>query len=110
MNRILEVDVALLNFVLGSLVPLVVALVTKANASSGVKAVVNVVLSVVVGTGGYLVAHDGKTSVVALLSSAVTAYLASGVTYQNLWKPTGTAPAIEARTAGVGLGGAAPAA
>lgn len=105
MDTIIQLDVTVVTFVLGSLVPLVVALATKLNASSSLKAAVNVVLSIIVGVGGYLLANDGETTLLALAGAAITAYLASGVTYQNLWKPTGTAPEIQLKTRNVGIGG-----
>ena len=105
MENIIQVDVVLLNFLVGSLIPLLTALFTKVNASSGLKSTVNLVLSLVTGTAGYLLLHDGAATVVALATHAITAYLGSGVSYQNLWKPTGVAPAIQASTADVGVGG-----
>ena len=103
-EEIIQLDVTVVTFVLGSLVPLVVALATKLNASSSVKAVVNVVVSVTVGVCGFLLAHDGATTPLALVGAVITAYLGSGVSYQHFWKPTGVAPAIQASTANVGIG------
>lgn len=104
MNRLLEVDVTLLTFVLGSLVPLLTAVLTKVRASSGVKAIVNVLLSVVTGTASYWLLHDGKSTLVGLATAAITAYLASGVTYEHLWKPTNVAPSLHKNTAEFGVG------
>lgn len=101
----ISVDVALLTFVLGSLVPLVVAILTKANASSGIKAVANVVLSIVAAVCTDLIAQGGKASVIQVLTVAIAAYVASGVTYTHFWKPTGIAPALQTSTAEFGVGG-----
>lgn len=104
MEDLIQVDVTVLAFLSGSVVPLLTALATKLNASGRLKAIVNLVLSVIAGVVAYLVGVDGETSVVGLLSATISTYLASGVTYQNLWKPTGTAPALQEATANSGLG------
>ena len=105
MENIVQVDVVLLNFLVGSLIPLVTALLTRFNASSAAKTAVNVTTSLLAGTGGYLLLHDGKASVVALATHAIAAFLASGVTYQNVWKPTMTTQRLGYKTQNFGVGG-----
>lgn len=100
----IAVDIPLLTFIVGSLIPLVVAVLTKANASSSVKATANVVLSVVGGVVAFLLAHDGEATGIELVTAAIAAYLASGVAYTHFHKPTGLAPTVAAKTAGVGIG------
>jgi hypothetical protein len=104
MDEVLQVDLTVLNFIAGSLVPLAVGLVTKLNASSRLKAVVNLLLSVVTGVLTAMIAASGETTLALLASSAVTAYLSSGVSYNNLWKPTQVASAVQDVAPGVGLG------
>ena len=99
-----HLNVALLSFITGSVIPLLVALVTKLNARSHIKAIANVVLSVVAGTVAYLVEHNGAANATQLVGAVIAAYLASGVTYQNFWKPTGVAPKVAAATPNAGLG------
>lgn len=101
---IVQVNVLILSFVAGSVVPLVVALLTKSAASQGTKAVVNLILSVVGGVVAFLIAHDGTASVLQVATVAVTAYLASGSTYSHLWKPTGAITAVQAVAPNTGLG------
>ena len=108
MKDLIQVDVTVLAFLSGSVVPLLTALATKLRASSRVKAITNLVLSVVAGTVAYLVGVDGSTDVIGLLSAVISTYLASGVTYSNLWKPTGAAPALQSATADSGIGTAEP--
>ena len=104
METFIQVDVLLLNFVLGSLIPLVTAIFTKVNASSRVKSVFNAIVSIATGAGGYLLLNDGRATLVALATYSITAFLASGVAYQNVWKPTGAAPALQAKTPALGVG------
>lgn len=108
MEDLIQVDVTVLAFVSGSLVPLLTALVTKLNAGSRLKALVNLGLSIVAGVVAYLVTVDGSTTVLGLLTAVISTYLASGVTYSNLWKPTGAAPALQSATADTGIGASEP--
>lgn len=104
MKNLLQVDVTVLAFLSGSVVPLLTGLVTKIQASSRLKALVNLGLSVVSGCVAYLVTVDGSTTVLGLASAAISTYLASGLTYNNLWKPTGVAPAVQQATSDIGIG------
>jgi hypothetical protein len=104
-EQLIELDVMLLNFLLGVVMPLVTAALTKITASPGLKSTFNLVASLVAGSLGYLIAHDGRTTWYELLTYAFTTYLASGVSYQNLWRPNGVAPAIQVKTRNVGVGG-----
>lgn len=104
MEQLVQVDVTVLNFIVGALVPLLVAVLSKVNASSGLKAVLNLGLSILAGVASTLLLTDGETTFLGIATSAITVYLASGVTYQNLWKPTAVAPAVAEKTSGFGLG------
>ncbi len=101
MEQIIEVDVAALAFIAGSLVPLVTALVTRFNSSSRLKSITSLVLSLVSGGVVHLTAHDGRSTWQSLAAALIATYLASGVTYQNLWKPTGLAPTLGSAVPGV---------
>ena len=103
-DAIVHVDVAFLALVSGSFIPLFTALATKLDASSKVKATVNLILSITAGVVAAFVAGDGTLSTFGIIQAGISAYLASGVTYSNLWKPSGIAPALQERTASVGLG------
>lgn len=104
MEHALQVDVAVLTFLVGTVVPLVTGLVTKLRSSSRLKAMTNLVLSVLGGVGAWLINAEGKTTVGGLASAIVTTYLASGVSYQNLWKPTGAAQAVQEVAPESGIG------
>ena len=104
MEQIVQVDVTVLNFVVGSLVPLLVAVFSKIHASSSLKATLNLGLSILAGATSSLLLTDGESTALGIATSAITVYLASGVTYQNLWKPTAVAPALAEHTSGFGFG------
>lgn len=100
----IHANLALVSFAVGTVIPLLVALLTKLNASGKVKGVLNLVLSVLGGALTYLLDHSGSASYVQLLNAVVLTYLASGVSYTNLWKPVGAAPAVAMLAPDKGLG------
>ena len=91
-------------FLSGSLVPLFVAVLARANASSSTRALLNVILSIVAGVIAFLSQHAGVASFLDLASAAVAAYLAAVASYHSLWKPTGVTGAINAKTPNVLIG------
>jgi len=98
-----------LSIIVGTLIPLLVGVVTKMRASSQVKSIANALLSAVAGALVPVInACAGDTCAVnwreVALGVGVT-WIASVATYYGLWKPTGTADSVQARTAGVGIGG-----
>lgn len=107
-NTVIQVDMAVLAFLAGTVIPLLTAVVTRSQATSGLKAVVNLVLSMAAGGVAFLVANNGQGGVLELIASIVAVYLASGVSYQNLWKPTGVTNATSSATNRFGLGGGEP--
>lgn len=94
MNTVIEVDVAALAMVAGTIIPLLTGLLTKLQASSRVKAVVAFVLSIAAGVVTELQMGEGKSTVAALVVAGLAAYTTSGVSYTNLWKPIGAAEAV----------------
>lgn len=91
----LELDIATLSLLAGTVIPLLVGLVVKLNTSSRVKAILNLVLSITAGGVSFLVANSGKARWQELVLAMIEAYIASGVSYQNLWKPTGAAKVVQ---------------
>jgi len=104
MDQVVQVDVTMLTFLAGSLVPLLTGVLSKIDASSKVKSILNLGLSLVSGLLAYGLAHSGGFDLAGATTAMISTYLASGVSYQNLWKPTGAAPAIQEATANVGVG------
>ena len=100
----IELDIATLALLSGAVIPLLVGVVTKMTASSRVKAIANLALSVGGGAVAYLVENSGRGRWQEIVSAALLAYIASGTSYHNLWKPTGVAPVVQEATASLGVG------
>jgi hypothetical protein len=90
---------------LGLVIPLLVGVLTKRYATSGVKAVVNVALSAFTGSVGYLVAANGHDyNFAGFVNSFLSVMLVSMASYYGLWKPTGVAGTVAVKTAKFGIG------
>lgn len=106
------IDVATISFVAGTLIPILVALVTRQSASPGIKAAVNLLLSIVAGALSAVVASaTGEVATLevgSFVTSIGTAWITSIATHYGLLKPTGvtgTAGVVQRNTANVGIGG-----
>lgn len=98
------VGIPVLSFFLGAIIPLLVAIVTKTSASSGVKAIANVALCILTGVIQHLLAAGGSSTWVDITQAAIAAFVASVTSYHSFWRPTGVAPALAQSTASVGIG------
>jgi hypothetical protein len=89
---------------LGLLIPLLTALLTKKLASQGLKAVVTLISSVLLGSIAYLVAADGGYDWEGFVNAFINAFLPAIAAYYGLWKPTGVAGTVANKTARFGVG------
>lgn len=89
-------DLLMYSALVGFLLPPVLAIVIQSSWSQRAQAVVAFLACLIAGAGtAYFEADlDGRTWV----SSALVVLTTGLATYRNFWKPTGIAPAIEART------------
>lgn len=101
----LIVDISTITILVGTLIPVLVALVTKKVANSGLKGALNATLSVATGVLNVLVANGGMADVTAMVNAALLAFTASIVTYYGLLKPTGITGKVQDSTASFGIGG-----
>jgi hypothetical protein len=102
---VLRVDPLLLSFLVGSLMPLLTALLTKVDASSAVKGTLNILLSIVGGgLAAFVSAGDAGLTTYQLLAACITAYLSSQALYTGFWRAVGATRALASSTKGVGLG------
>ena len=105
MDTVITVDPILWSLLIGSIIPIIVAVATKLQASGGLKAILGIVLGVV---GAAVVtlnqtAPDGSFSWKLLAFTAATAIITTVTTYVGAWKPV---LAINEQTApNFGLGG-----
>lgn len=86
----------------GVLVPILVALVAKLRASSGLKGLLNAALAGVAGAIGAAAAAGGWDWTTFGISW-LQAFAVSIAAYYGVWKPTGAAPAVASATATVGV-------
>lgn len=104
-------DVNTLNVLIGTAIPLLVALLAKWSASSALKAVMNAVLSAA--AAALQVVLAGCADMCPLewtpfLSTFFVTWVTSIASYYGLWKPTETAVKVQSKTANFGVGSKAP--
>lgn len=100
----IQLDELTLSLLVGTVVPLLVAVVTKARASSTVKGIANLVLSFLAGSLAFLAANGGSAAWQEVLASGLGAWTLSGIAFHNLWKPLGTTETVAQATATTGVG------
>lgn len=99
----ITLDLAMWAFLGGTVVPILVGLVTKLSAPSSVKGLVNLVLSMIAGLIATAIATDGVLSQTAVVA-AFMALIASVATYYGVLKPVGVTGGVQRATAQVGIG------
>lgn len=103
-TTVIHPDTALIAFLTGAVMPLLVSLVTDLNARSAVKAVLNLILSIAAGVlSAFVTAGADGLTLYQIGTAGIGAYLSSQVAYTGLWKPTGAIESLSVRSAGVGL-------
>lgn len=101
----LHLDVQVLSAIVGTVIPLLVALVTKKFASSSAKAVANALLSAVSGAlVGVADAGGVVPSLPVFVAGIATAWISSMASYEGFWKHTGLTDLIATSTARFGIG------
>ena len=104
LESLVGVDAATTARVLGLLIPLLVAFITKKSASSGLKGVLNVVASAVIGSITYIVAENGGYDWTGFVNGTLDTLIPSVAAYYALWKPTGVAGTVANATENFGIG------
>lgn len=105
-TTIFNVDVQTVARLLGIVVPILVALITKRYAQKWVKALSNILLSAVAGVLAPILAGDtAPHSLGAVFNGIVNAFIVSIVAYYGIFKPTGIVDALQNKTGGFGVGG-----
>lgn len=100
----IQVDVQLLTFGAGFVVPLLVGVLSRAKAPQGVKVALNLGLSTVAGALATAIEAEGVISPSDWATGIVMTWLVSTVSYYGLWKPSGVEPAIQRGTRSFGAG------
>lgn len=100
----LMIDVAVLAILAGTVLPILVGVVTKKLAAGGIKAAVLAGLSIVTGLVNGAVNADGVFTQEALVGAGV-AWVTAVATYYGFLKPTGiTEKVADKALPGVGIG------
>ena len=102
--RVIQLNPVALALVSSTGVPLLTGIITKTSASSGAKAVINLLLSAVLGAVATVVAAKGALVWQEFALSIGVAWVVSVSTHYGFWKPTGVTAAVQANTAGLGVG------
>lgn len=104
-SPVIHLDQAFLVLVVGSVMPFLTSLLTKSGASSKLKGVLNLVLSVVGGiAAAFLSAGDAGLTTYQILTAGFAAYAAGQILYTGVWRPTGATAALNNATSTFGLG------
>lgn len=89
-------DLALWSGVVGFFLPLGVSVIQQPKWHDGAKAVVTFLLCLIAAAGTAY--FEGKLTGQRFATSTLVVFVAAISSYKGLWKPTGTAPKIEAAT------------
>lgn len=87
----------------GVFIPILVGVVTRLHASSGLKAVVNALLSAISGALTALL-DTANINWRHVVVNILLTWIVSVATYYGLWKPTTTAQVVQLKTRNIGIG------
>lgn len=99
----LQLDATTLAVISGAIIPILTGIATKLGTSSGVKAVVNFLLSAVAGALSVVLAQGGALDWKQFAIAIGMTWVVSSATYFGLYKPTGTTDKVQESTAGFGV-------
>lgn len=102
-----HLDPFLLTLLIGSVLPVLVGIVTKLQASDTIKSTVNVALAAVTAVLVQVQSMGGNFDWKASVALFASTFVASGATYQHFWVPIGKTdvPPLATATANFGIGG-----
>jgi hypothetical protein len=95
-------DLTLITIVSGTLIPILVALVSKLNASPGLKAILNFGFSAIV--AAIALENEASFNWRSFTINFALTYLVSIATYYGLFKPTGVTQTVAEKTKDIGIG------
>lgn len=101
-----HLDVGILTVLVGTIIPLLTALITKANASSAVKAITTLSLTVIAAAIQELIKVNGVVNLRTFLANFMVTWIVAIASYYGLTKHVGT-PGVAAVAPNNGLGKAA---
>ena len=95
-------DLTLFAILSGVVIPLLVGLITKLQASSGIKAILNFGLSAI--TAAVALESEANFNWKTFAVNFALTWVVSIATYYGLWKPTGVSGTVQEETANFGIG------
>ena len=101
-------DPSVINAITGTLIPVLVALVTKEVSSSGLKGAINALLAAASAVITEIYTSDAGLVLQEVVASGFTTYVVSIATYYGIWKPTKTTEKVQKKTSEFGLGRRVP--
>lgn len=102
-----HLDVGILTFIVGTAIPILTALITKARASSAVKAVVTLTLAVIAAAIQLAIEVNGVVNLRSFLANLAVTWIIAIATYYGLLKPTGVTGKVAQVAPDTGIGQAA---
>ena len=98
------VEVSTLNLLVGLMIPLLVGLVTKEVTSSGIKGLLNALLSAVAGVLTVVIDNGGSWAFTQdMITVGVNTFLISIAAYYGVYKPTGASQKVQETTSDFGI-------
>ena len=97
------VEIQYLSALIGVIIPLLVGLLTKLEASPGVKAIANALLSAITGVVTQIIETGGTFIPSEAIVAVLLTWVVSVATYYGLWKPTHASEVVQLKTAKFGV-------
>ena len=108
-TTVVTLDPFIVSVLAGTIIPVITGVVTKLEAASGVKAIVALVLSALVGILTPIVNQGGTFDWKVVLLSFAAAFVTNLATYLGMWKAIGEPyPPLAKATENFGLGSVPP--
>ena len=105
LGAVISLDATIVAIIAGTVIPILVGIITKLHASSGLKALIGLALAVVVATlNDIVIANNGTFEVKTALVYLFVTMSTSIATYYGVYKPTLGAAPLAKLTSGFGLG------
>ena len=83
-----HLDVGILTFIVATAIPILTALITKASASSAVKAITTLTLTVIASAVQYAIEANGVVNLKSFLANFAVTWIVAIAAYYGLLKPT----------------------
>lgn len=98
MNDAYTTELAAWAAIVGTLLPLAIAMISQQGWSTKTRSLLTSVLSVLAAVGTVHFTNPGGLEAAPLVITTATILTLAGSTYRTFWKPTGIAPAVNEAT------------